>query len=117
MKSRRGCCSRTSPAVGVVPVSESSDDDSAPIRVIARAMDRTVAIGRAAVTRVGVLVAPSLAAAMGREHVDPVPAVMDKRDAFVALLAVGLGGASFGVAELLVRAITLVTNLAFYQRL
>ena len=85
--------------------------------MISRAVDRAVDLGRAAVTRVGVLVAPSLAAAMGREHVDPIPAIMDKRDAFVAMLAVGLGCASFGVAELLIRAITFVTNLAFYQRL
>jgi H+/Cl- antiporter ClcA len=69
-----------------------------------------------AVTRVGVLVAPSLSATLGREHLDPIPATMDRRDAFVAVLAIGLGCVSFGVAEVLVRAIALVTNLAFYHR-
>jgi H+/Cl- antiporter ClcA len=77
---------------------------------------RAVDVAREAVTRVGLLVAPSLSATLGREHVDPIPAIMDKRDAFVALLAVGLGLISFGVAEILVRAIALVTNLAFYQQ-
>ncbi len=100
-----------------------AEDDSAPVRMIARARELAQArakdlaqVTRSAVTRVGVLLAPSLAPVLGREHVDPIPAVMDRRDAFVAALAVGLGCLSFGVAELLVRAIALVTNLAFYQR-
>ncbi len=67
--------------------------------------------------RRGVPVAPSLDATLGREHVDAVPATMDRRDAVVAGYALALGCAAFFVAELLVRSIAFVTNLAFYQRL
>jgi len=63
---------------------------------------------------VGLMVAPSLGPAMGREHVAPIPAIMDKRDAFVAGMAACLGLAACGVAEVLVRSIAFVTNLAFY---
>ncbi|HEY1554635.1 MAG TPA: chloride channel protein [Kofleriaceae bacterium] len=72
---------------------------------------------RNVVQRVGLLVAPSMSAVMGRENVDPIPATMDKRDAIVAGYAMVLGVAAFGVAELLIRAIAFVTNLAFYQRM
>ena len=64
----------------------------------------------------GLLVAPSLGPAMGREHVKQIPAIMDKRDAFISALAVILGIASVGVAEVLVRMIAVVTNLSFYGR-
>src|SRR5690348_5585400 len=64
----------------------------------------------------GLLVAPSLGPAMGREHVKQIPAIMDKRDAFIAALAIILGIAAVGVAEVLVRMIAIVTNLAFYGR-
>jgi H+/Cl- antiporter ClcA len=53
---------------------------------------------------------------MGREHVAQVPAIMDRRDAFVSLMAIALGLASVGVAEVLIRSIALVTNLSFYGR-
>jgi H+/Cl- antiporter ClcA len=53
---------------------------------------------------------------MGREHVAQIPAVMDKRDARIAFLAIVLGIAACGVAEVLVRMIAIVTNLAFYGR-
>jgi H+/Cl- antiporter ClcA len=53
---------------------------------------------------------------MGREHVAQIPAVMDKRDARVAAMAIALGIAACGVAEVLVRMIAIVTNLAFYGR-
>jgi H+/Cl- antiporter ClcA/CBS domain-containing protein len=89
------------------------EDRSGPVLARARQL---VGVARTAVVRVGVLVAPSLSATMGRENVDAVPAIMDRRDAIVAGLAVGLGCIAFGVAEVLVRAIALVTNLAFYQR-
>jgi CIC family chloride channel protein len=62
----------------------------------------------------GLPVAPSMGLAMGREHVRQIPAVMDKRDAFVAAMACVLGIAACGVAEVLVRMIAIVTNLAFY---
>jgi CIC family chloride channel protein len=81
-----------------------------------RVVMRAVGAARDVVVRVGLLVAPSLSATLGREHVDQVPAIMDRRDAVVAGYAVSLGCAAYGVAELLVRAIALVTNLAFYQR-
>jgi H+/Cl- antiporter ClcA len=64
----------------------------------------------------GLPVAPSLGVAKGREHVRQIPAVMDKRDAFVAAMACVLGIAACGVAEILVRMIAIVTNLAFYGR-
>jgi len=41
---------------------------------------------------------------------------MDRRDAFVAALAIVLGIAACGVAEVLIRSIAIVTNLAFYGR-
>ncbi|HET9623663.1 MAG TPA: chloride channel protein [Kofleriaceae bacterium] len=64
----------------------------------------------------GLLVAPSMGLAMGREHVRQIPAVMNKRDAFVAAMACVLGIVACGVAEALVRMIAIVTNLAFYGR-
>ncbi len=67
--------------------------------------------------RRGVPVAPSLDATLGREHVEAVAATMDRRDAVVACYALALGCAAFFVAEILVRSIAFVTNLAFYQRL
>jgi hypothetical protein len=69
--------------------------------MFARAVGVARTAASQAVTRVGLLVAPSLSATPGREHVDPIPATMDQRDAFVAVLAVGLGCVSFGFAELL----------------
>ncbi len=89
------------------------DDRSGPILAAAK---NVVGAARSAVTRVGLLVAPSLLPAMGRENVDQIPATMDRRDAIVAGYAVLLGGCACLVAEVLVRAIALVTNLAFYGR-
>ena len=40
--------------------------------------------------------------------------LLDKRDAFICALACVLGLAAAGIAEVLVRAIALVTNIAFY---
>jgi len=91
------------------------DADDRSNRVVVRARE-LVGVARDAVVRVGLLVAPSLSATMGREHVDPVPATMDRRDAIVTAYALALGVVAFGAAELLVRTIALVTNLAFYQR-
>jgi H+/Cl- antiporter ClcA len=54
--------------------------------------------------------------AMGREHVAQVPAIMDRRDAFIGLMAIVLGLASVGVAEVLIRSIALVTNVSFYGK-
>ena len=91
------------------------DADDRSSRVVVRARE-LVGVARDAVVRVGLLVAPSLSATLGRENVDPIPATMDRRDAIVAGYAIALGMLAFGVAELLVRAIAFVTNLAFYQR-
>jgi H+/Cl- antiporter ClcA len=63
----------------------------------------------------GLLVAPSLEATLERDHVRRIPAIMDGRDAIIAAYAIVLGAAASAVAELLIRAIALVTNLAFYQ--
>jgi H+/Cl- antiporter ClcA len=90
------------------------DEDDRSSRVIVRGL---MGAARNVVQRVGLLVAPSMSAVMGRENVDPIPATMDKRDAIVAGYAMVLGVAAFGVAELLIRAIAFVTNLAFYQRM
>ena len=92
------------------------DEEDRSQRVFAMARG-VVGAARSAVTRVGLLVAPSLSATMGRENVDAVPAIMDRRDAVISLLALGLGCLSFGVAEVLIRSIAFVTNLAFYGRL
>jgi chloride channel protein, CIC family len=91
-------------------------DDDRSQRIVRRAARELVGATREVVIRVGLLVAPSLSATLGREHVDQVPAIMDRRDAVITGYAVGLGCAAYGVAELLIRAIALVTNLAFYQR-
>jgi CIC family chloride channel protein len=65
----------------------------------------------------GLLVAPSMSDTLDREHINSLPSVMDRRDAKIAALAMCLGLAAMGVAEVLVRAIALVTNLAFYGEL
>ena len=64
----------------------------------------------------GLMVAPSLSPTLASEHVHQVPAIMDKRDAFIALMAAALGIAACGVAEVLVRMIAFVTNLSFYGK-
>ncbi len=64
----------------------------------------------------GLLVAPSLAATLARDHVAGPPAVMDRRDAWITGLAIAVGVAAVGVAEILVRAIALITNLVYYGR-
>jgi CIC family chloride channel protein len=64
----------------------------------------------------GLALAPSMDVALGREHVDQVPAIMDGRDAVIGALAIALGIAACGVAEVLIRSIAVVTNLAFYGR-
>ena len=51
---------------------------------------------------------------LGREHVTATSTLLDKRDAFICLLAGVLGIAAAGIAEVLVRSIALVTNIAFY---
>ena len=66
---------------------------------------------------VGLLVAPSLEPTLERDHVRRIPAIMDRRDALMCAYAIALGAAASAVAELLIRAIALVTNLAFYQTL
>lgn len=55
--------------------------------------------------------------ALAREHVAHLPTTIDRRDAVIAGLAVGLAVVATAAAELLVRAIALVTNLAYFGRL
>ena len=62
------------------------------------------------------LVAPSLGPTLGREHVDQVPAIMDRRDAVIAAARDRARHRRGGVAQVLVRLIAFVTNLAFYGR-
>ncbi len=63
------------------------------------------------------LVAPSLAPTLAHDHAGRAPIGLDRRDAWLAMLAVGLGIAAAVIAEILVRAIALVTNLAYFGRL
>ncbi|HEY0249984.1 MAG TPA: chloride channel protein, partial [Kofleriaceae bacterium] len=63
------------------------------------------------------LVAPSLAPTLAHDHAGRAPIGLDRRDAWLAMLAVGLGLAAAAIAEILVRAIALVTNLAYFGRL
>ena len=51
---------------------------------------------------------------LGREHVTATSTLLDRRDAFICALACLLGIAAAAVAEILVRSIALVTNIAFY---
>ena len=65
----------------------------------------------------GLAVAPSLEPALQNTRIPLVSAVIDARTAFIGLLALGLGVAAGYLAELLIRLIGLVTNLAYYHRL
>lgn len=65
----------------------------------------------------GLMVAPSLEPTLARDEVVAQPAIMERRDAVVCALAVALAIAATGVAEVLVRMIALITNLAYYGRL
>jgi H+/Cl- antiporter ClcA/CBS domain-containing protein len=51
---------------------------------------------------------------LGAEHVTQSSTLLERRDAFICLLAAILGIAAAGIAEVLVRAIALVTNISFY---
>jgi H+/Cl- antiporter ClcA len=65
----------------------------------------------------GLPIAPSLAPTLIRDHVAGPPGVMTGRDALIAALAVAIAVVATGVAEVLVRAIALVTNLAYFGEL
>ena len=62
----------------------------------------------------GLPVAPSLEPTLVRDAIARPPAIMDRRDAVICALAVALAVVATGVAEVLVRAIALITNLAYY---
>ncbi|HEY1548118.1 MAG TPA: chloride channel protein [Kofleriaceae bacterium] len=64
----------------------------------------------------GMFVAPSLAPTMERDHAGRAPTGLDRRDVWMSMLAIALAIAAVGVAEVLVRAIAFVTNLAYFQR-
>jgi CIC family chloride channel protein len=64
----------------------------------------------------GMFVAPSLAPTMERDHAGRAPTGLDRRDIWMSMLAMALAIAAVGVAEVLVRAIAFVTNLAYYHR-
>jgi CIC family chloride channel protein len=64
----------------------------------------------------GMLVAPSLAPTLARDHAGRAATGLDRRDVFITGLAVVLAAASVGVAELLIRGIALMTNLAYFGR-
>lgn len=61
-------------------------------------------------------VAPSLGPALASEHVHPARPLVDGRLLGICALSLGLGAVTSGIAWLLVNLITLITNLAFYQR-
>ena len=63
------------------------------------------------------MVAPSLAPTLAHDHAGRAPLGLDRRDAWIGLLAVGIGVCVALVAEVLIRAIALVTNLAYFGRL
>ncbi|BDU69087.1 chloride channel protein [Geothrix oryzae] len=65
----------------------------------------------------GLPVSPSLEPSLQNARIPLVTAVMDGRAAFIGLLAIGLGVAAGYLAELLVRLIGLVTNLAFHHQI
>ncbi|WP_257305309.1 chloride channel protein [Geothrix campi] len=64
----------------------------------------------------GLPVAPSLEPTLKNARIPPVLAVMDGRVAFIGLLATALGVVAGYLAEVLIRLIGLVTNLAYYHR-
>jgi len=64
----------------------------------------------------GMFVAPSLAPTMERDHAGRQPTGLDRRDVWISTLAMILAVAAMAVAEILVRAIAFVTNLAYFQR-
>jgi chloride channel protein, CIC family len=61
-------------------------------------------------------VAPSLAPTLERDHAGRAPTGLDRRDVWMSMLAMALAIAAVGIAEVLVRAIALVTNLAYFHR-
>ncbi|CAN5145415.1 hypothetical protein BH11MYX1_BH11MYX1_29030 [soil metagenome] len=63
------------------------------------------------------MVAPSLAPTLAHDHAGRAPIGLDRRDAWIGLLALGIGVSAAVVAEILIRAIALVTNLAYFARL
>ncbi|MEO8840076.1 MAG: chloride channel protein [Kofleriaceae bacterium] len=65
----------------------------------------------------GMFVAPSLAPTMERDHAGRAPTGLDRRDIWISFLAMVLAIAAVGIAEVLIRAIALVTNLAYYGTL
>src|ERR1700742_4226227 len=64
----------------------------------------------------GMFVAPSLAPTMERDHAGRAPTGLDRRDIWISTLAMILAVAAMAVAEILVRAIAFVTNLAYFHR-
>ncbi len=63
------------------------------------------------------MVAPSLAPTLAHDHAGRTPIGLDRRDTWIACLALGLGVAAAVIAEVLIRAIAFVTNLAYFGRL
>ena len=64
----------------------------------------------------GLLIAPSLEPTLERDHLDRIPATLERRDAVIAVLAVLIALAATAAAEVLIRTIALVTNLAYFGR-
>jgi H+/Cl- antiporter ClcA len=62
------------------------------------------------------MVAPSLAPTLAHDHAGRAPLGLDRRDLSIGLLAVAIGASAAVIAELLIRAIALVTNLAYFGR-
>ncbi len=63
------------------------------------------------------MIAPSLAPTLAHDHAGRAPIGLDRRDMWIACLALGLGVAASVIAEILIRAIAFVTNLAYFGRL
>ena len=62
------------------------------------------------------LVAPALAPTLAHGHAGRSPSGLDRRDVWLATLAMGVAVAASVAAEVLIRAIALATNLAYFGR-
>ncbi|HEY0251816.1 MAG TPA: chloride channel protein, partial [Kofleriaceae bacterium] len=65
----------------------------------------------------GIAVAPSLVPTLLRDKAGREPTDLGRRDVFISALAIGLALVAVPVAEVLIRSIAFVTNLAYFQRI
>lgn len=63
------------------------------------------------------MIAPSLAPTLAHDHAGRAPQGLDRRDAWIGMLALGIGVTTTFIAEFLIRSIAFVTNLVYFGRL